>query len=98
MPTNTTEKFQTIGGDRMVGPLGKVASPFRPTTRKRGRDRTTTIMRRDVGSPWSSSTPPSLGRGLVEPPPTALQNDSQIDQQLGIKDNVYLVYSISVWL
>jgi len=26
----------------MVGPLGKVVSPFRPTTRKRGGDRTTT--------------------------------------------------------
>jgi len=29
------EKFQMIGGDRMVGPLRKVASPLRPTTRKR---------------------------------------------------------------
>jgi len=37
-----------VGGDRMVGPLGKVISPFRPTSRKRGRDRTTTLKRRDV--------------------------------------------------
>jgi len=35
----TNGKFHTIGGDRMVGTLGKVASPFRLTTRKRGGDR-----------------------------------------------------------
>jgi len=29
--------FQTIGGDRMVGPLGLVVSPFQPTSRIEGR-------------------------------------------------------------
>jgi len=42
-------KFQTIGGNRMVGPLGKVASPFRSTYRKRGGDCITTTRRRVVG-------------------------------------------------
>jgi len=37
-----------IGGDRIVGLLGKIASPFRPTTRKRGGDPTTTMRQRDV--------------------------------------------------
>jgi len=40
--------IQTIGGDRMVGPLGVIVSPFRPTSRKKGGDRTTTLRRRDV--------------------------------------------------
>jgi len=31
-----------------VEPLGIVVSPFRPTSRKRGGDRTTTLRRRDV--------------------------------------------------
>jgi len=43
------EKIRTIEGDRMVGPLGKVASPFRPITRKTGGDSITVIRRRDVG-------------------------------------------------
>jgi len=41
---------QTIGGDRMVGPLGVVVLPFRPTSRIEGRGRTTTLRRRDVGA------------------------------------------------
>jgi len=28
--------LQTIGGDRMVGPLGKVVSPFRPISLRPG--------------------------------------------------------------
>jgi len=43
-------RFQTIGGDRMVGSLGKVAFPFRPTSRKRIRDRITTLRRQNVGT------------------------------------------------
>jgi len=35
--------------------LGKVASPFRPTTRKRGGERTTTLRRRDVGVDYADS-------------------------------------------
>jgi len=34
----------------MVKSLGKVVSPFRPTSRKRGWDRTTTLRRQDVGT------------------------------------------------
>jgi len=50
-------EFQTIGGDRMVGPLGVVISQFRPTSRERGGNRTTTLMQRDVGA-----LPPGLSR------------------------------------
>jgi len=52
-----------IGSDQMVGPLGKFVSPFRPTTRKRGGDCTTTMRRRDVGAVVSgclASTPVPL--------------------------------------
>jgi len=42
--------FETIGDDRMNGPLGVVVSPFRPTTRMRSEDLTTTLKRRDVGA------------------------------------------------
>jgi len=41
-------EFQTIEVDRMVGPHGKVVSPFRPTSRKRDGDRTTKLRRRNV--------------------------------------------------
>jgi len=34
----------------MVGLLGVVVSPFRPISRERGGDRTTTLRRRDVGA------------------------------------------------
>jgi len=37
-------------GDRMVGPLGEIVSPFRPNSRIEGGDRTTTLRRRDVGA------------------------------------------------
>jgi len=46
LATITTVKLYTIGGDRMVEPLGKVNSPFRPTSCKRSGDRTTTLVRR----------------------------------------------------
>jgi len=41
---------ETVGDDRMIGPLGKVVSPFRPTARKKGGDLITTLRRRDVGA------------------------------------------------
>jgi len=44
-------KFQTIRVDRIVGPFGKIASLFRPTTRKRSGDCTSTT-RWDV-SVWN---------------------------------------------
>jgi len=42
--------FQTIGGDRIVGPLEVAVKAFRPTSRERGGDRTTTLKWRDNGA------------------------------------------------
>jgi len=39
-----------LKGDQMVGSLGVVVSPFRPTSRERCGDHTTTLRRRDVGA------------------------------------------------
>jgi len=44
------QEFQTTGDNRMVGPLGKVASPFRLLTCKRGENCTTTTRWRDIGA------------------------------------------------
>jgi len=48
--------MKDVGGDRMVGTLGNVVSPFRPTSRKKGGDCNITIRR------WYSSVPTSLPR------------------------------------
>jgi len=45
---NEGQDPQTIGGDRIVGSLEVVVSPFRPTSRERGDDRTTTLRRRKL--------------------------------------------------
>jgi len=50
------QKSRRLGGDRMVGLLGDVVPPFRPTFRKRGGDRSTTLRRRDVGAVYSLHT------------------------------------------
>jgi len=55
---------QTIGGDRMVGPLEKFPRHFWPISHKRGGDRTTTFRRRDVGA---ESGPPSSPRSNLHP-------------------------------
>jgi len=39
-----------------------------------------------IGSPWSSSTPPSLGRGRVAPPPGCAQYHTQIDVTRSIQE------------
>jgi len=41
----------------MVGPLGKVVSPFQPTSRKRSGDRTTTLRRRNVDAAGTVAYP-----------------------------------------
>jgi len=129
----------------MVGPLGVVVSPFRPTSRKRGGDHATTMRRRDVGadsscsacehqlqdlthlllhcpaseplwraifvttssifdfwsrpwsgptagSPWNSSTPPSLGRGRVAPPPPPHSNHNVLTIIQGKNSINLLIY------
>jgi len=52
-------QFQTIGVDWMVGLRRKVVSPLRPTSRKKGGDRTTTLRRRDVGAEVQVSKGPT---------------------------------------
>jgi len=47
---SNADLFQTTGDDRMVGPLGKVVSPFQPTSCERGEDHTTTLRQQDVGA------------------------------------------------
>jgi len=62
------KKFQMIVADRIVGLLGKVASPFQPTTRNGGGDCTTTMRRRDVGAAtptFVTHVVASLGQALI---------------------------------
>jgi len=69
---NENEKFQTIEGDWMVGPLGKIASSFWPTSRKRGGDRTTTLRRRVVGA---ATPPPTIVAYVVASMDNALYDN-----------------------
>jgi len=63
---STDAVWQMIGGDRMVELLGVVVSPFWPTSRIEGGDRTTTLRRRDVGAVSASALVVSLGKSLNE--------------------------------
>jgi len=49
--------FRRIGGDRMVGPLVVVVSPFQSTSQEKGGDRTTTFGAVVVGPPPSCCVP-----------------------------------------
>jgi len=74
----------------MVEPLRKVTSPFRPTTRKRGKDCTTTMRRLDVEflhAPISRArvVPPPRDRGInilgLKPRPISTPFNSVLEQK-----------------
>jgi len=80
-------------GDQLFGPFRKVASPFRPTSRRRRGSFTTTMRRRDVGAvPVINAHPLSLGPLSLKAAPVLTQVDPMLQPTFS-EDSPHLMYS-----